>query len=415
MKKIYSVILTLLWLSTPIISTAQLFINGDVIVQSGVNLYSTDTIRMGSNGTIANYGIVQSSVGINTNGIPIYTLNGGSIISPVQTGIAKSFDIGANSNNKIQITHTTGATVNFQIGVDNNVFLNPVTKATQITNNVVNKTWYIQPLSNSNNTQISTFWNSADESTGFSRSLCAVSKWQQSSSTAWSYNAPTSIATSTGSTPSYYQTINMGNMVAAIYYFGVGGNSSSLPVQLMSFDAFKNNEDGKLSWITSSETNNSHFDILRSIDKINWENIGLLKGSGNSNVTINYAFLDEKPFIATASNKVYYRLRQVDLDGKYTVSEIRMIEDDSDVQNANISLYPNPFNNQITIKIGNSEITSFKYSIINILGKSILSNVETVQPNQLVNLNLDNLSSGIYFISINADNSNSSTFKLIKQ
>ena len=88
-----------------------------------------------------------------------------------------------------------------------------------------------------------------------------------------------------------------------------------LPVTLSSFDAKASLNAIKLSWSTASEQNSSHFDILRSVDGLEYQKIGEKKASGNSDVNNNYTFVDENPFPGIN----YYKVKQFDMDGKFTV------------------------------------------------------------------------------------------------
>ncbi len=124
--------------------------------------------------------------------------------------------------------------------------------------------------------------------------------------------------------------------------------------------------------------------------------IGTVNAHGGSNVT-GYNFTDRSP--ATGNN--FYRLRQVDNDGKFSYSPVRLINFDA-LQN--ISVYPNPFGNIVTINTGNRPIGIV--TVVDITGKTVYhakidKTVET--------LNLAQLSAGTYTI-IN----NGNIFKIIK-
>jgi hypothetical protein len=96
-------------------------------------------------------------------------------------------------------------------------------------------------------------------------------------------------------------------------------SATTLPVSLTSFTGKSANNGVLLNWQTASESNNSHFDILRfSEENHNPIKIGEVAGKGNSTSLVNYHFTDQQPL--TGGN--YYLLRQVDHDGKYTLSEI---------------------------------------------------------------------------------------------
>ena len=132
-------------------------------------------------------------------------------------------------------------------------------------------------------------------------------------------------ASSLGVTTSgaFQTTYGGGNSDAFVAAFtSIGG----LPVQLISFDiiATKENENLKVlcNWATASEINNNYFSVERSKDGEHFENIGMVKGAGNTNTTILYNFTDETPLTGTS----YYRLKQTDFDGKYSYSKIKAID-----------------------------------------------------------------------------------------
>lgn len=87
-----------------------------------------------------------------------------------------------------------------------------------------------------------------------------------------------------------------------------------LPVDLIFFEAHEIKNGILLKWATASEINNSHFEIQRSVDGQTFEGIGLVNGYGTTNEYHQYEFLDRVP-----KSVNYYRLRQVDYDGKFEV------------------------------------------------------------------------------------------------
>jgi hypothetical protein len=94
----------------------------------------------------------------------------------------------------------------------------------------------------------------------------------------------------------------------------------SLPVILDKFTATRQGNQALLRWQTEQEQNSRDFDIERSPDGISFTTIGSVPAAGNSNSTLQYSFTDPAP-----DSKDYYRLRQVDLDGKFTFSSVRLL------------------------------------------------------------------------------------------
>lgn len=121
--------------------------------------------------------------------------------------------------------------------------------------------------------------------------------------------------------------------------------SSPLPVELISFTGQKKETTVVLDWLTAIELNNDKFIIERSVDFSNWEAIGEEKGVGNAKTINKYSFIDYAPLATT----VYYRLRQVDIDGTVAYSSAVIIQSGG-VQALTIS--PNPFEEELTIQTG---------------------------------------------------------------
>jgi len=91
-----------------------------------------------------------------------------------------------------------------------------------------------------------------------------------------------------------------------------------LPVELIHFEAKCNNSAVYLAWSTGSELNAGHFVVERSRDGITYQAIGQVPAAGNTHSLTNYTFVDDGPLAV-----VYYRLRQVDLDGSETLGPVR--------------------------------------------------------------------------------------------
>ncbi len=91
-----------------------------------------------------------------------------------------------------------------------------------------------------------------------------------------------------------------------------------LPIQLVSFTALVDKHMVRTAWTTASERDNDHFTVERSVDGSHYETVGIVKAVGNSQTLVDYAFDDTDPLPGTS----YYRLRQTDLDGTYTFSDV---------------------------------------------------------------------------------------------
>lgn len=99
-----------------------------------------------------------------------------------------------------------------------------------------------------------------------------------------------------------------------------------LPVELADFKGSLLGEDVHLSWQTLSESENAGFEIERSFDGERFEIIGMEIGAGTSSVAQAYYFEDYGARSQALGKEVYYRLVQIDYDGKKTYSEVLTVD-----------------------------------------------------------------------------------------
>jgi hypothetical protein len=97
--------------------------------------------------------------------------------------------------------------------------------------------------------------------------------------------------------------------------------SAPLDVDLISFNAKVNNFSVVLSWVTASEINNSHFEVMKSIDGQTFEQIGRVDGAGNSASIQEYSFQDKQ-----VKARQYYKLKQLDFDGQFAYSDVVLVK-----------------------------------------------------------------------------------------
>ncbi len=192
-------------------------------------------------------------------------------------------------------------------------------------------------------------------------------------------------------------------------------NTTTLPVKLSYFEAKKVNDNVKLVWITSSEINNKGFDVQRSVNGKTFETIAFVKGEGNSNNNVMYSSIDENPFAIKQVQKLYYRLNQIDFDGKSTLSPVKEVSINDAIGN-DISIYPNPFTSELNIETVNTENTISTVQIIDISGRVLISQTEavTIGLGTIKLSNTSNLAAGIYLVKIST-NGVVKTMKIVKQ
>jgi hypothetical protein len=145
-------------------------------------------------------------------------------------------------------------------------------------------------------------------------------------------------------------------------------NCLILPVELLSFDATKKQDDVLLNWITATEINNDYFEIQRSTDGDKFTTIGMVNGTGTTFTETKYSFIDDVP-----GRSNYYRLKQVDFDGKSEFSDLRFISFEQD-NSSHYYAYPNPFTNKISLSLKEGV---YKVSLYNIHGELVLNTSHT--------------------------------------
>lgn len=147
--------------------------------------------------------------------------------------------------------------------------------------------------------------------------------------------------------------------------------TSALPVELVSFSAIKIDGDALLKWKTASELNNERFEVqvatsAEEIQNNEFKVLGTIPGMGTSAEPQLYTFLDVTP---NKSGYYYYRLKQLDYDGKFDYSEIRELE--FDPEDFQVAAYPNPFVDYIIIGSDKSTFRGIKGKLYNSIGQLV--------------------------------------------
>ena len=176
--------------------------------------------------------------------------------------------------------------------------------------------------------------------------------------------------------------------------FSYGGDSNApLPVDFSFFNAKRSGNTVQLNWETSSESNNKGFEIQRKFDgQEDFENFAFVSSKalyGISSEKLSYSFTDKN---GSASNS-HYRIRQVDFDGRFKYTEIRIVEG-SKVK-SQLLLYPNPsVNGDVNVVFNTHD--SKNIQLLDLNGRFIKSwNSFSSQF-----LKLEKLTTGIYLLKI---------------
>lgn len=178
-------------------------------------------------------------------------------------------------------------------------------------------------------------------------------------------------------------------------------NTQPLPVELLDFKGFTQENTNFLTWTTSSEKDNLRFEIEKSQDGIVFQNIGEIAGAINSNQTKKYQFIDDQ----INSDVNYYRLAMVDLSGEKTFStKIKLSNQQAGYAFEINTIYPNPTSQNATILFTFNEDEQINYALYNSVGQMIYSeNILAKKGENLLELNLQGFPTGIYTIALKAN------------
>lgn len=174
---------------------------------------------------------------------------------------------------------------------------------------------------------------------------------------------------------------------------GVIGNSTGpLPVTLIDFSADLSGDVVIIEWSTLSEINNDHFIVEKSTNLDRWKKVTRIEGAGNSREKLSYSTVDrEKP-----NGTVYYRLHQVDHDGKRTIYKpVAVTGSDRQIHH----VYPNPFNDVVFLNLPEQGGAKLSICVFDSKGQQLKSIVDNAN-GQNISLDLSNLAGGSYILQV---------------
>lgn len=160
-----------------------------------------------------------------------------------------------------------------------------------------------------------------------------------------------------------------------------------LPVELLSFKAVNKGVSNLLTWETASEITNKGFEVQRKNEQGEWSVLGFVKGNGAPSV---YNFTDNDPLSIS-----YYRLRQVDYDGKSEMSNIVSVTKE---RKLNVQVYPNPTHGKVTIQLANEAKAAI--TVYNLVGQVVMANEVMTTVGEL---DLSGLARGTYIVEIKSE------------
>jgi len=168
-----------------------------------------------------------------------------------------------------------------------------------------------------------------------------------------------------------------------------------IPVELVALNATSNNESVTLNWITATEVNNSGFEVERKNKEGAFGEIGFVKGNGTTSEYSTYSFTDSK----LSAGNYSYRLKQIDLDGTISYSDVVNVTVELPRAFALEQNYPNPFNPATSIKYSIPADGFVNLTVYNMLGEKVanLINQNMKAGRYEIKFDASKYASGIYF------------------
>lgn len=176
-----------------------------------------------------------------------------------------------------------------------------------------------------------------------------------------------------------------------------------LPVQLVEFTAQLRNKKVNLQWVTASEKNNRGFEVQRSQNGQQFSTVLFQEGHGTTTSRNTYEAIDERPLPGLS----YYRLKQIDTDGKFMYSPVVTVKSQSVTE---VTFYPNPTSGKLTVSLPHDQVgTTVNIRLTDLSGRIVKTQILPASNE----LDLSELKAGTYMISV-SDGHGQVTRRIVK-
>jgi hypothetical protein len=335
-----------------------------LMLEENMVLGSIDFNGSGKNVELGNWDLQLSELrGAGANNF-IKTNGTGHLKMNIAANANAVFPVGNSSYNPVTITNKNSSSDMFEVRVLDEVYSQGLTGSV-VNSPRIRRTWEINKANPNTGSGIDfTFnWNAGEA--------------QNLSSSHRLYHYGTSWVKQSGIPTVSGNSMTYTGYTGTFSPFAIGGDLTPLPVTLLNFKADKTNAGALLTWITASELNNSHFEVLKSPDGQQWEKIGEVAGAGTSYQQNSYHFMDTR-FTGSA----YYKLRQVCFDENFSFSPVRFLNSISGAATTSV-VYPNPSKGAVTLITPEAG----RFELFDVLGKMVrrgevngTQNIENIKP-----------------------------------
>ncbi|MBK8089095.1 MAG: choice-of-anchor D domain-containing protein [Chitinophagaceae bacterium] len=374
---------------------SNLTVSGDLDMKQGVASQLPGWI--GGKIMLGDYDLTVNGSILNFDTAHFIITNGMGKLKLVNNKAENLFPVGTSLyNSNFAKINNTGTQDNFSVRVVPYVLLNGITGDTLQTGNV-KRTWFIdEQTAGGSNASVELFWFAPDELPVFNRNTSRVSHY----TTLWQLGDIAAAATDT--LPGRYSRLQTGYSTFSPFSVRRGGTATSLPLKFISCTAVPAGKDAQLTWVTDNESNVSHFEVEVSTNGLSFIKLGEVTATNTGNRQL-YKYTHVSP----AADLMYYRIRQVDNDGKYTFSSTAKV---NFAKLKEVKLYPNPAASFIQL----SNVNAAELKEVQILG--VDGKLVALLPvNFQLQYNISYLKQGSYFIRLLKKDKTIQTIPFIKQ
>lgn len=367
-------------------------VNNTLALTAGKISLLSNNLTIGSGGSIsgastANYIIAEGT---------------GTLIESVANGSSKSFPIGTTANYIPAAIALTPASTgdNFAVNVLNAVYTSGTT-GTAATSGAVNATWLIsEGAAGGSDATVTLQWPGSLELSGFNRSVSRLAHYISGN---WDYGV--SDIAATGSDP--YTLSRSG--FTSFSPFSVS-SFGALPLTWLSISGSHIGHDNYIYWSTAAEVNNDYFSVEVSADGANFTAIGRVPGQSSSSGVHGYSFIHKNVTLPTA----YYRIKQVDLDGRFSYSKIISIAA-NDAASMDFLYITSPVYEGVSAWMSATRPYQTTILLLDMSGKIITrKQVSMNKGANHVDIPLGNVASGTYVLRYQDENDKTRVIRFIK-
>ncbi|HMK05620.1 MAG TPA: T9SS type A sorting domain-containing protein [Ferruginibacter sp.] len=192
--------------------------------------------------------------------------------------------------------------------------------------------------------------------------------------------------------------------------------AGSLPVNLSFFGVVGKDHKATANWTTETEVNHDRFELERSFDNTNFKTVALILGPKSSNGETKYYEYTDKSSELSNKKIAYYRLKQIDIDGKVTYSTIKLARFEGTAAVSPVQVSPNPFVEKLNLEFVADENGKAEIRIMNMTGQTLLSKQSTISKgyNSIQIDGLRGLASGMYMAQLTMNGTVINTQRVIK-